>query len=128
MCIRDRATPINVGRPLANFADKMYSVQAKYQLTNAFAFGATARYESERCGGQPDTAAGFTATGVCSQQVPSFSVLDVFASYRFSKKLDLRVNVLNATNKDYYTAVYRSGSFLYKGDARAVRAVLNYEI
>lgn len=122
------ATPINVGRPLANFADKMYSVQAKYQLTNAFAFGATARYESERCGGQPDTAAGYTATGVCSQQVPSFSVLDVFASYRFSRKLDLRVNVLNATNKDYYTAVYRSGSFLYKGDARAVRAVLNYEI
>jgi catecholate siderophore receptor len=36
--------------------------------------------------------------------------------------------VLNAGNKDYYTAVYRSGSFLYKGDARAVRLALNYDM
>ena len=30
--------------------------------------------------------------------------------------------------KDYYTAVYRSGAFLYKGDARAVRVTLKYEM
>lgn len=126
--VLDSATASNIGRPLSNFAEKSFSAQAKYQLTNAFSFGATARYESDRCGGQPDTAAGYTATGYCSQPVPSFAVYDVFAAYRFSKKLDLRVNVLNATNKDYYTAVYRSGSFLYKGDARAVRLTLNYEM
>ena len=26
------------------------------------------------------------------------------------------------------TAVYRSGAFLYKGDARAVRVAVNYEL
>ncbi|HEY5800694.1 MAG TPA: TonB-dependent receptor [Burkholderiaceae bacterium] len=122
------ATAINVGRPLSNFAKKSASAQVKYQLTDAFSFGVAARHESARCGGQPDTAAGYTATGDCSQPVPSFAVADAFAAYRFSRRLDLRVNVLNLSNKDYFTAVYRSGAFLYKGDARAVRVTLNYEI
>lgn len=126
--VTDSATPGFIGRPLSNFANKSFSAQGRYQLTNAFAFGAIARYESERCGGQPDTGAGIDAAGLCQQPVPSFSVYDLFAEYRFSKKLDLRVNVINATNKDYFTAVYRSGAFLYKGDARAVRVTLNYEI
>jgi catecholate siderophore receptor len=126
--VLDSFTKTNIGRPVANFAEKSASVQLKYQATNAFSFGGVARYESDRCGGQPDTAAGITATGDCSQPVPSFAVLDVFAAYRFSKKLDLRVNVLNVGNKDYFTAVYRSGAFMYKGDARAVKMTLNYEI
>ena len=128
--VLDSFVPLNIGRPLANFANKSFSAQAKYQLTQAFSFGAAARYESDRCGGQPDTAAGYSlgADPQCAQPVPSFSVFDVFAAYRFSKKLDMRVNVLNVGNKDYFTAVYRSGAFLYKGDARAVRVTLNYEI
>ncbi len=121
-------TAANIGNPLSNFAKKTISAQAKYQLTNAFSFGGVARHESDRCGGQPDTAAGYTAAGLCSQPVPGFTAYDVFAAYRFSRRFDIRVNVLNATNKDYYTAVYRSGAFLYKGDARAVRFTLNYEM
>jgi catecholate siderophore receptor len=122
------ATPSTIGKPLSNFADRSYSAQLKYQFTNAFWLGGTARYESSRCGGQPDTGAGYTADGQCSQPVPSFTVFDVAGGYRFNKRLDLRVNVLNAGNKDYYTAVYRSGSFLYKGDARAVRVTLEYQL
>jgi catecholate siderophore receptor len=126
--VLDSATAVNIGRPVANFAKRSMSAQLKYQLTDAISFGGAARYESGRCGGQPDTAAGYTVNGECAQPVPSFAVFDAFAAYRFSRKLDLRVNVLNVANKDYFTAVYRSGSFLYKGDARAVRATLNYEI
>jgi catecholate siderophore receptor len=126
--VLESATPANVGRPLSNFAKRSFSAMAKYQATNAFSFGAAARYEGNRCGGQPDTAAGYSASGYCSQPVPSFTVYDAFAAYRFNKKMDLRLNVLNLTDKDYYTAVYRSGSFLYKGDERAVRLTLNYEL
>ena len=121
------ATASNIGSPLSNFAEKSYSVQAKYQLTDAFSFGAINRYESNRCGGQPDTGAVIT-NGMCAQPVPSFQVTDLFAAYRFNKKLDMRVNVLNAFDKTYYTAVYRAGFFMYKGDARAVRVTLNYEM
>jgi catecholate siderophore receptor len=122
------ATAANIGKPLSNFAKRSASVQAKYQLNNEISFGAAVRHESDRCGGQPDTAAGFTAAGECAQPVPSFTVSDVFAAYRFSRRLDLRVNVLNVGDKEHFTAVYRSGSFLYKGDGRAVRVTLNYEI
>ena len=121
------ATATNVGNPLSNFADRTFAVQGKYQLTRNFSLGATARYESDRCGGQPDTGAGY-ANGMCSQPVPSFSVYDLFASYRINKHADLRLNVLNVTDKDYYTAVYRSGAFLYKGDGRAVRLTLNLDL
>lgn len=122
------ATAANEGRPLSNFADRSFSLQGKYQLTKDFSFGALARHESSRCGGQPDTAAGYTNTGVCSQPVPAFTVYDMFASYRINKHADLRLNILNVGNKDYYTAVYRSGAFLYKGDARAVRLTLNLDL
>jgi len=121
------ATASNIGKPLSNFAKKSFSAQLKFQQTDAFSYGATARHESDRCGGQPDTAAGYT-NGVCAQPVPAFTVYDVFAAYRFSRRFDLRLNVLNVGNKDYYTAVYRSGAFLYKGDARAVRLTVNYEL
>jgi catecholate siderophore receptor len=122
------ANAVNLGRPLSNLAKRSASVQANYQLTNAISVGGTARYESARCGGQPDTAAGYTTAGQCAQPVPSFTVFDAFAAYRFSRRFDLRLNVLNVANKDYFTAVYRSGAFLYKGDTRAVRLALNYEL
>ncbi len=119
-------TAVNVGRELANFADQTFSLQGKYEITSALSLGATARHESGRCGGQPDTAVSY-ANGSCNQPVPSFTVYDLFGSYRFSRRLDVRVNVLNVEDKDYYTAVYRSGSFLYKGDGRAARVTVNYE-
>ncbi|MYM40880.1 TonB-dependent receptor [Duganella qianjiadongensis] len=121
------ATASNIGKPLSNFAKKSFSAQLKFQHTDAFSYGAVARHESDRCGGQPDTAAGYT-NGVCAQPVPAFTVYDIFGAYRFSRRFDLRLNVLNVGNKDYYTAVYRSGAFLYKGDARAVRLTVNYEL
>lgn len=121
------ATASNLNNPLSNFAKQTYSAQLKYQATDAFSFGGTARHESDRCGGQPDTGAAVTG-GVCQQPVPAFTVYDAFASYRFSRRFDLRLNVLNLSNKDYYTAVYRAGFFMYKGDARAVRLTLNYEL
>ncbi|WP_295524050.1 TonB-dependent siderophore receptor [uncultured Pseudacidovorax sp.] len=120
------ATATNVGLPLSNFADRAATLQAKYQLTPDLSIGGVARHESKRCGGQPDTGAGYT-NGVCAQPVPGFTVYDLFASYRLNKHADIRLNVLNATDKDYYTAVYRSGSFLYKGDGRAVRVTFDYE-
>lgn len=122
------STPANVGNPLSNFADRSASLQGKYHLTRNFEFGAIARYESGKCGGQPDTGAGYNAQGLCSQPVPSFTTYDLFATYRINKSANLRLNVLNVTDKDYFTAVYRSGAFLYKGDGRAVRLTLNLDL
>ncbi|MGC3984390.1 MAG: TonB-dependent receptor [Pseudorhodoferax sp.] len=114
-----------VGLPLANFADRTAAIQGKYQITPDFALGAVARYESKRYGGQPSNGAA-DSNGVPSQPVPGFVVYDMFATYRVNKHIDLRLNVLNVFDRDYYTAVYQGG-FFRKGDARAARVTLNYE-
>jgi catecholate siderophore receptor len=79
-------------------------------------------------GGQPDTAAAFTqgpAGYTYNQPVPGYTVGDLFMEYQFTDRIGLQLNVTNVTNEDYYVAVYRSGSFLYKGDARQVVGTLN---
>jgi catecholate siderophore receptor len=125
--VLESAIAANVGKTLANFADNTASFQLKYQLTDALAIGGAAKYESKKYGGQPDTAAVYQADGQYTQPVPAYTVYDLFATYRFNKNFDARLNILNVTDEDYYVAVYRSGSFLYKGDARAARLTFNYE-
>lgn len=124
---------MNVGQPLANFADRTFNVQASYQFTPAFNFGGIVRHESRRCGGQPDTAAAYVGntsdvvTVSCAYPVPSFTVYDLFATYRINKKFLVRGTVLNVADKDYYTGVYRSGNWLTIGDKRRVMASLEMD-
>jgi catecholate siderophore receptor len=126
--VRESYVAARVGQTLANFANRSLSAQLKYEVTPEFALGGAVKYESGRCGGQPDTGVDINATtGQCTQPVPAYTVGDLFATYRFNNNLNLRVNVNNVTNKDYYLAVYRGGSFMYKGDARSVTGTLSYE-
>ncbi len=121
------ANPNHKGKRLSNFADKSASAQLRYQLTPVFALGTAVKYESIRYAGEPDTAAGYNAAGQYTQPIPAYTVWDLFADYRLNKAAKLRLNVGNVADKDYYLAGYRSGSFLYKGDARNVRLTLNYD-
>lgn len=120
-------TSANVGKTLSNFADKSASALLRYQLTPKFGFGGAVKYESKKYAGQPDTAAAYDSAGRYSQPIPSYTVWDLFADYRIDKRTKVRVNVANLFDKDYYLAGYRSGSFLYKGDARNAKVTLNYE-
>ncbi len=125
--ILDSNNPARKGKMLSNFAEKSAFLQLRYQPSDQFAFGAVAKYEGTRYAGQPDTAPSFNAAGRYTQPIPSYTVFDLFASYRINRHADLRLNVGNLTDKDYYLAAYQSGSFLYKGDARNLRLTLNYD-
>jgi catecholate siderophore receptor len=120
-------TQANVGKTLSNFADTTASAQLRYQMTPAFAFGTAVKYESRKYAGQPDTAAAFGTDGQYSQPIPSYTVWDAFASYRVTKAMNLRLNVGNIFDKEYYLAGYRSGSFLYMGTARNARLTMTYD-
>ena len=117
----------NVGRTLANFANFSASLQVKYRITDALQVGAVGQYVGKRYGGQPDTAAVF-ASGVYSQPVPAYGTLDLFASYKVNPNLGVRLNVNNVFDRDYFTASYRGGFFVYKGDARNARITLDYDL
>lgn len=108
-----------VGKRLANFANTQLNAQLRYQATDAFSFGGTATYKSAMYAGQPDTPASYNfLLDAYTYRIPSYWVFDAFASYRFTPNISARVNVTNVGNEDYYVAGYRSGHFLYKGDAR----------
>lgn len=118
----------NVGLALSNFADKSAYVQMRYQPNEKFAFGGDYSYQSEMYGGQPDTAASFNAdAGEYSIRVPSYQVINLFANYYYSESTTFRLNVGNALDEEYWTAAYRSGSFMYLGDGRNVAATVNYQ-
>lgn len=126
--VLDSIEQSNVGLALSNFASKSAYLQLRYQLTESFALGGDYTYKGEMYGGQPDTAASYDANnGYYSIVVPSYSVINLFANYSFSESTTLRVNIGNVTDNEYWTAAYRSGSFMYLGDARSARATLTYE-
>ncbi|WP_372880276.1 TonB-dependent receptor [Psychromonas sp.] len=111
----------NVGKPKANFAEKSANLQLRYQLLPKFALGGNVTYSSEIYGGQPDAAASEDI------RLSGYTVYDLFASYQFNEQLELRGNIQNLTDKDYYTALYRGGSIVYIGDARTANLTLNYK-
>ena len=53
-------------------------------------------------------------------------MLDLFANYRHSDRFYARLNVGNATDEIYWTAAYRSGTFMYLGDARSAQATVSW--
>ncbi|HEX5277805.1 MAG TPA: TonB-dependent receptor [Fluviicoccus sp.] len=126
--LKSVADPTGVGHTLSNFAENSAFLQLHYDFTPKFAFGGTVTYASERYAGQPDSAAAWNATtGTYAYEVPAYTVLDLFATYAFTPKASVRLNVANVTDEDYYLAAYRSGAFTYIGDARNANVTLSYE-
>jgi catecholate siderophore receptor len=79
-------------------------------------------------GGQPDSEAGYNSDlNEYSIVVPSYSVINLFTNYNTTDNMTLRLNIGNIADKEYWTAAYRSGAFIYLGDARTVRATHTYE-
>ncbi len=125
--VRDSFDPTNVGLRLSNFANDSLFWQLRYQFTPRVALGATVSYSSEMYTGQPDAPAGYNAAlGDYAYEVPDYTVLDLFATWDINKQAQVRVNVGNVTDADYYLAGYRSGAFTYIGDARNARVTLSY--
>lgn len=118
----------NIGRDLSNFADKSVFLQLRYQISEQWVVGGDYSYQSEMYGGQPDTAAGYDPeNGRYSIVVPDYQVVNFFANYYPTESLSFRLNVGNVFDEEYWTAAYRSGSFMYLGDAQNARLTVNYE-
>ncbi|MGB3622723.1 TonB-dependent receptor plug domain-containing protein [Ketobacter sp. MCCC 1A13808] len=118
-----------IGQTLSNFADESAYFQLRYQFTDQFAFGGVVTYSSEMYAGQPDSAPGYNeAIGDYSYTVPSYTVLDLFATYDITDSLNARLNLMNVTDEDYYLAAYRSGAFTYIGDAPRAMLTFTYQL
>ena len=125
--IQESNVPARIGKTLSNFADLTGSFQLRFQATEKIALGGAMKYESEKYAGPPDTAPSFDALNRYTQPLPAYAVGDLFADYTINKHANVRLNVGNITDEDYFLTGYQSGAFLYKGDARNLRVTLNYD-
>ncbi len=114
--IRESVVPANEGRRFANVPQHTFSMLATYKITDRLTLGGQAYYQDEFFGG---TQAAGTA------QVPGYWRFDAVGRLRISDHSELRLNVLNLTDKVYYDAIYRSGSpFAYVAPGRSAHLSL----
>ncbi|WP_227816327.1 TonB-dependent receptor [Nitrogeniibacter aestuarii] len=106
---------------LSNFPETTASVLLSYAATPKFTFGGNVTYQGRKYSGTPESPEQLTV------KVPDYTVLDLFASYRFNRNLSARLNVGNVTDETYYLSAYRSGAFMYLGDARNAQLTFNYD-
>lgn len=126
--VTDSISESNIGLVLSNFAEKSVYLQLRYAINESFVVGGDYAYQSEMYAGQPDTAAGYdSATSRYSIVIPSYQVVNLFANYYATDDLTFRLNIGNAFDETYYTAAYRSGSFMYLGNATSTKLTATYE-
>ena len=118
----------NIGLTLSNFAQDSVYLQVRYEINDALVIGGDYAYQSEMYAGQPDTAAGYDSENSrYSIVVPDYQVVNLFANYYATDALTFRLNIGNAFDETYYTAAYRSGAFMYLGNANNTKLTATYE-
>ncbi|MEO8722183.1 MAG: TonB-dependent siderophore receptor [Sphingobium sp.] len=110
-------TAANVGARFANIPKYNASLLATYALNSRLTVGGQAYYQSNLHGG---TYAPTVTTLGLQTTVPGYWRFDAVARFKPTKATELRLNVLNLTDKRYYDAIYRSGTpFAYVAPGRS---------
>ncbi|MDO6446730.1 TonB-dependent receptor [Colwellia sp. 1_MG-2023] len=126
--VTDSINENNIGLTLSNFAKDSVYLQVRYELNDSIVIGGDYAYQSEMYAGQPDSAAGYdSANSRYSIVVPDYQVVNLFANYYATDALTFRLNIGNAFDETYYTAAYRSGAFMYLGNANNTKLTATYE-
>ncbi|WP_338466103.1 TonB-dependent siderophore receptor [Novosphingobium sp. ZN18A2] len=103
--------PANVGKRFANVPQHSGSLLATWTFGKRFEIGGQVYAQSRIYGG---------TTFARDTSVPGYVRFDAVARFRVNNGLDLRLNVLNLTDKVYYDAIYRSGTpFAYIAPGRS---------
>lgn len=118
--ITDDPDPGNIGGDLPNVAGESFTGLTRYQITDRLHLGGQANYQGARPGG--------TIVDI-GTEIPGYWRFDFFGGYKLNDRIELTFNVLNATNKVYYDAIYRSGTpFVYIAPGRAALFSVDIDI
>lgn len=106
-------TAANVGRRFANVPKHTAQLLANLLVNKRIKVGGQI-FAQSRITGEGTTALGKTP------YIPGYVRFDAVAEFHPTDRLELRLNVLNLTDKRYYDAIYRSGSpFSYIAPGRS---------
>ncbi len=113
-------SPQGTGK-MVNTAEKSAYVQAKYALTDKWSVGSTVTYKGEVFGGT------YAANPNTSPRLPGWVRVDFMSDYQVTPDMKVRLNVLNAFDRLYFDALYRSGApFAFVAPGRSATLALDY--
>lgn len=114
--------PYAVGQPLGGTPAHSASVFTTYDLTERFSLGGGVQYVADQFGSVQATAAGTRKV-----RIPSYTLWDVYASWRFNPDWSLRMNLVNATDERYIQQLAEGGGQGIPGPGRQLMATLRYD-
>ncbi|MFN6981031.1 MAG: TonB-dependent receptor [Brevundimonas sp.] len=112
---------VNVGDPLANTPKNSFSLFTTYRVMPKLSLGGGVYYVDDRFGGNQGGAGGGTA----AVYAPSYTRLDLFASYDVTDRASLQLNVKNATDEEY---IMRTNGVHHADPAPARQAILTLNL
>jgi len=114
--------PFVVGQELGGTPRHTFTAFTIYDLTAAISIGGGVQYVSSQTSGvQPQPGPPLKVT------IDSYSVLDLYAAYRFTPKTQLRFNAFNVTDRKYISQLAEGGSQGIPGRGRQLVATLRHD-
>ncbi len=112
--------PEDVGGKIPNVAETSFNALSRYEITDRIHIGGQASYQGPRAGG---------STVDIGTEIPGYWRFDFFGGWQVTDRVGISFNVLNATDKVYYDALYRSGTpFVYIAPGRSALFTVDIDI
>lgn len=119
------SSPINayaVGQELGGTPKHSFNVFTTYDVNSQWTLGGGLQYVAGQTSGvQP------AATGNLKVNIPSYTVADIYATYKFSPKTQLRLNLYNTFDKRYIQQLAEGGGQGIPGNGRQLIATVRHD-
>lgn len=114
--------PFAEGQELGGTPKTSFNVFTTYDLTPKITLGGGLQYQDNTFGSVQAT-----ATGTRKVFVPSYTVADLYATYKFSSKTRLSINLYNLADKRYISQTAEGGGQGIPGPGRQLIATLRHD-
>mgnify|MGYP002380222536 CR=1 FL=1 len=114
--------PFAVGQPLGGTPRHSFNLFSTYELNSQLSLGGGVQHVSEQF-----SAVQATAAGTLKVRVPGYTVWDLYATYKFNRHTQLRLNAYNLGNERYLAQVAEGGGQAIPGKARHWVATLRHD-
>ena len=114
--------PFAVGQELGGTPRHSFNVFSTYDLTPQFSLGGGLQHVTRSFSSVQATAAGTRKV-----EIPGYTVLDVYATWRFTRQTQLRLNLYNVADKGYLAQVAEGGAQGLPGRGRQLVATLRHD-
>ncbi|MEX0707335.1 MAG: TonB-dependent siderophore receptor [Woeseia sp.] len=119
------AFPQLVGQELGGTPEHSLNVFSTYDVTDRFSFGGGLQYVADQTSAPQPVVDPPPRRGNVS--IDSYTVVDLYSTYRFNERAQIRINAFNLFDEKYISQVAEGGAQGIPGKSRHVIATLRYD-